>query len=92
MGVASFFRPSTNPREWAADEAAERMRRRDAGMDVVPGVNYAAVRYMQENGAISEEAAEALQAGAIAPRHLPKKDSTPHAAHAPPPAVGHKMV
>lgn len=35
------------------------------------GVNYAALRVMKENGAISEEEAEALEGGAVVPRPIP---------------------
>jgi hypothetical protein len=60
-------RPSSNPHDWARDEAEERMRRRDAGLPVVFGVNYAAIRFMRDIGALKPEAADALEAGDVPP-------------------------
>lgn len=44
----------------------ELQRRRDAGKPVEYGVNYAAVRYMKENGAVTAEEAERLESGEVA--------------------------
>ena len=41
------------------------MRRRAAGEEVVYGVNYSALRFMKERGALSEGRAAELEAGAI---------------------------
>lgn len=40
--------------------------RRDAGLPVEYGVNYAGVRFMKERSLISEEEAERLEGGAVA--------------------------
>lgn len=42
-----------------------------AGLPVELGVNYAALRVMKENGAITEAEAEALEGGAVVPRPIP---------------------
>lgn len=60
------YSPNTNPHAWARDEAEERMRRQGEGKEVLYGVNYAAIRYMREKGAISESEAQELEGGAIA--------------------------
>lgn len=72
--LAAQYAPNTNPHDWARDEAEERMRRRSAGQDVVFGVNYAAIRYMKEKGALTEEAASELESGAVPPSYLPSVD------------------
>ena len=59
------LKPNANVRDWARDEAAERMRRGAAGLEVQPGVNYAGIRMLKEAGAFSEAQAEALEAGAL---------------------------
>ena len=59
------YKPNANVRDWARDEAAERMRRGAAGQEVLPGVNYAGLRMLKEAGALSDEEAAALEAGAI---------------------------
>lgn len=43
------------------------------GLPVEAGVNYSALRFMRENGAVSEEQADALEGGAVASstRHFP---------------------
>ena len=41
------------------------MRRGAAGQEVLPGVNYAGLRMLKEAGALSDEEAAALEAGAI---------------------------
>ena len=58
-----------------------------AGMPVEFGVNYAGIRYLKEGGALSPEAAEELEAGAVPepyavpiPRKFPR--ATVEAAHA----------
>jgi hypothetical protein len=66
LAGASFFRKSTSPYDWARDEAEERLRRRDAGLPVEYGVNYAGVRYMKERGVVSNEEAERLESGVVA--------------------------
>jgi len=65
VGAGALYRQNTNPHDWARDEAEERNRRRAAGLPVEFGVNYAALRFMKENGAITAEQAEALEAGAL---------------------------
>lgn len=42
--------PNTNIMDWARDEAEERVRRRLRGEPVEYGMNYAALRVMQEAG------------------------------------------
>ena len=59
------LKPNANVRDWARDEASERVRREKAGLEVVPGVNYAGIRMLKEAGALAEDEAAALEAGAI---------------------------
>ena len=59
------LKPNANVRDWARDEASERVRRGKAGLEVVPGVNYAGIRMLKEAGALAEDEAAALEAGAI---------------------------
>ena len=58
-------KPNTNVRDWARDEASERMRRADLGLHIEYGVNYSGLRMLKESGAVSESEAEALEAGAV---------------------------
>jgi hypothetical protein len=44
---------------------------RQAGLEVLPGVNYASIRYMREHGIISTEEADALEGGHIPPIPAP---------------------
>ena len=46
-------------------QAEERNRRRATGQPVEFGVNYAAIRYMRERGAVSAEEAARLEAGEL---------------------------
>jgi hypothetical protein len=48
---------------WASYEAAERIRRRANGEEVVFGVNYAGVRFLEGSRAIDKEQAEAIRSG-----------------------------
>lgn len=59
------YKPNVNVRDWARDEASERVRRGAAGLEVQPGVNYSGLRLLKEAGALSEDEAAALEAGAI---------------------------
>ncbi len=123
-GVAAVFfafqfRPSTNPHDWARDEAEERfrrcvpcawlgallrpappprgglaalplcflthlartntlhptppLRRADAGLPVVRGVNYAGVRFLKEAGSLTEAEAGALEEGADTATRMPAR-------------------
>ena len=68
------YSPNTNPHDWARDEVEERHRRAADGKEVLYGVNYAALRYMKEKGAIKEEEAAELEGGAVvAPYKAPIK-------------------
>lgn len=71
---AAQYAPNTNPHDWARDEAEERMRRRASGQEVQFGVNYAAIRFMKEKGALTEEQASELEGGAVVPGYLPTVD------------------
>jgi hypothetical protein len=44
MYLASTAVPNTSMKDWAKDEAEERLRRREAGLDVKFGINYAVLR------------------------------------------------
>ena len=44
MYLASTAVPNTSMKDWAKDEAEERLRRREAGLDVKFGLNYAVLR------------------------------------------------
>ena len=72
MYLLSQYLPNTDPHDWARDEAEERVRRRAAGQEVVYGVNYAALRFMKDKGALTEEAAAELEAGAIPRPYMPQ--------------------
>ena len=60
--IALFWdRPNTRVTDWAKDEAEERVRRREAGLPVKYGVNYAMLKAM---GKDPEEQEAAFEDGA----------------------------
>ena len=63
--AAATSAPNTDPHQFTRQEAHERLKRRENGEEVVYGVNYAAIKFMKENKAISVADAEKLERGEI---------------------------
>jgi hypothetical protein len=63
--AAATSAPNTDPHQFTRQEAQERLKRRENGEEVVYGVNYAAIKFMKENKAISMSDAEKLERGEI---------------------------
>lgn len=55
MYLARNVVPNTSLKDWANDEAAERLRRRELGLDVKFGTNYATLRALGQEPDDSEE-------------------------------------